>query len=295
MHASELVPHPRVFIYRDAHFDLVVAHMRAALEESVESMRAWAFGAQIPGLAPGEALMRESNAWGICNVVFYRLLHQHPERVTNDAHSADLFIIPQVLEADALSNETEAKSKCDWLFNTHFESQYRFLNAATARRHLLCPIGTSIVFEVCYNQWLSTQNQWRRRQGPPVSLALLERMRVAMHEEMGIVEDFSNAAAQSAPLAYFSTSVMPGSATGVADVTMPFMSGAASSTRVLRAVAAALRRNLLSFAGSTHGNWDNPALRTRLVRTCRADHACVHIEPESERAIYRLKRRRCAV
>ena len=82
-HPSELVPHPRIFIYNNSLLTRFLA------TQSQEALREWAFGRRLRDGKWG------TDTWATANILIFKL-QLHPEWITQDASLADLFVMPLV-------------------------------------------------------------------------------------------------------------------------------------------------------------------------------------------------------
>ena len=82
-HASEVVPHPRLFVYNHTLLETFLS------TQSESALQEWAFGRRLRGDAWG------TDTWATAAILVYKL-HQHPEWITRDPALADLFVIPLV-------------------------------------------------------------------------------------------------------------------------------------------------------------------------------------------------------
>jgi hypothetical protein len=76
----------------------------------------------------------DTSVWAATSVLLYRLLRQHPERLTHEPEKADLFLIP-LLDASFHSAGQAYPAICDHLFHSRLEGSYPHLSIETASRY----------------------------------------------------------------------------------------------------------------------------------------------------------------
>lgn len=251
-HASDLVPHPKIFVYNSTPdatrlFQFVSAQGEAELIN-------WAFGSSIT------STMRATDTWATASILIYRLV-RNPSWRTSDPAKADLFIIPvlprhptyQTADTDPSDFKDAVKHTCDHLFLDDLQQHYEHLNEETARAHIVTAVEYTPILAFC-----AMHGGYAMR---PRSLRLLQRMRWFIHE------DFEPS--RSAPVRHYSLSPgLPGTMSAMA-VTIPFPSGVANHRETLAQMSHRRRPYLLSFSGSGSGSPENRLLRQAISRQCR--------------------------
>jgi hypothetical protein len=248
-HASELVPHPRIFIYNNSLLTRFLA------TQSQEALREWAFGRR---LRDG---MWGTDTWATANILIYKL-QLHPEWITQDASLADLFVMPLVPRRPtygaavgfAADVKVEVSESCRHLFHDPLDQTYAHLTEDTARSHLFAAVDYTPILAFC-----AMSGTFGAR---PRSHRLLQRMRWLVHEEFE--------PADRAPHRYYSFSPgLPGTP-GAMALNVPFPSGAAHERAQLPRGPPSDRPYLVSYSGSLSGSPENRRLRTTIARQCRA-------------------------
>ena len=271
-HASEVVPHPRLFVYNHTLLETFLS------TQSESALQEWAFGRRLRGDAWG------TDTWATAAILVYKL-HQHPEWITRDPALADLFVIPLVPRRPTYNAvvafegdfKGEVRENCNHLFHDNLAQSYAHLTEATARSHVVAAVDYTPILAFCAMSGFGER---------PRSHRLLQRMRWIVHEEFE--------PADRAPHRHYSFSPgLPGVHGGAMAINVPFPSGAAHERKALpnlmpqpwrfgfgsggsggsvgmAAVGDRSRPYLLSYSGSLNGSPENRKLRAAVARQCHA-------------------------
>ena len=261
-HASELLRHPRVFIYTStkAAYRVVTYFdkMCNASARDLSRLTDLVFGRRIAAALPGTLSdVRDTGSYGTGRMLLFRLLVQASERRTMDPRTADLFLI-------AVGSPRSSRLRtCQHLLGKGLSRSYPHLSLDTASRHVIASAGDiDTVLTYCFSQLGGDASGAVH----PDAVALLELMPNIIHEQQPIFDD-------DPPIvpSHLSRVVVPGSRTGARTFTVPFPSGAATTMAAiaeLRARVHSAREVLLTYVGSVRAS---PGVRTTIRQKIAVD------------------------